>query len=132
MINRAPFTMKEVGINILNQLCERRIEDNEFSKKYQKPFKSDVFTRINLKEEFNLELINDQQIGLLMRFLAAALKEAGYQHSELTIKLSGMFQGGGRMPQINGIFYHKYKSYASFEVRFTSSEFDIIGNIKFA
>lgn len=132
MKNRSPFTMKEVGVSILKKLSESRAEDKKFAIEYKRPFKKDVFTRIRLKEELNLDLINDKQIESLMWFLAEALKSAGYAQSELTIKLSGLSQGGGRTPQINGIFYNKLKSFAVFEVEFSSNEFDIIGDIKFA
>lgn len=132
MTNKTPFTMKEVGLKILQTLSERRADDNDFSVRYAKPYKKDVFTRIALKDNFNLDLINNKQIDLLMRFLTEALEQAGYSHSELTLKLSGCFEGGGRMPQINGIFYHKYKSFAVFEITLASKKFDTVAEINFA
>ena len=128
MKNRSPFTMKEVGVSILKELSERRAENNNFSIKYKKPFEKEVFRRIRLKDELNLDLINKEQIGILMGFLT----DAGYAQSELTIKLGGWYQGLESRPQINGIFYQKNKWFAVFEVTFASDEFDNNGDIKFA
>jgi len=111
---RPDYHFQELGAQIISKLSRRRSSHQRFIKEYRTESNKDWVKRsskvdecFNIKKDWNLASISENNIKLMKNLIEQSLHAAGYNDVVFTLELNTMFCTGGGGYSIAGTHYFK-------------------------